>query len=193
MSFPNIRHQWIIAVLLAALMLLTRGEHFASVHALPSASWAVLFLAGFYLRPLWAVPALFALGSLIDLGSLAAGTISDWCLSPAYWALLLAYTALWGGGRLLRRHSHGRAADLLVLALALAGSALLGYLCSGGGFYFFSGRYEDASLIGFGERILRYYPGKLAHLSAYVGLAALIELALRLAGTQAHRQHSATR
>ncbi len=191
MSFPGLRHQWIIAALLAVLMLLTRGEHFASVHALPSASWAVLFLAGFYLLPFWAVPAFFALGSLIDLGSLAAGTISDWCLSPAYWALLPAYTALWGGGRLLRRHSQGRAGDLLVLTLAMAGSAFIAYLCSGGGFYFFSGHYQDSSLAGFGERILRYYPGKLLHLSAYVGLAAVADVALRLARAEAHKQRAA--
>ena len=33
---------------LVLLMILTRGQHFASVDALPSASWAIFFLAAMY-------------------------------------------------------------------------------------------------------------------------------------------------
>lgn len=40
-------------------MVCTRGEHVASVGALPSASWAVFFLAGALLRPPWMLPLLF--------------------------------------------------------------------------------------------------------------------------------------
>ena len=46
------RSQWALLAVLVALMMLTRGQHFASLDALPSASWAVFFLAGVLVRPL---------------------------------------------------------------------------------------------------------------------------------------------
>ena len=104
LPFSPARTQVVIGAALALLMLCTRGQHFASVHALPSASWAVFFLAGALLRTRWMFAGLFALASLLDWGSYAAGTISDWCLSPAYWALLPAYGTLWLAGRLYARH-----------------------------------------------------------------------------------------
>ncbi len=81
-------------------MVCARGEHFAHADALPTASWAVFFLAGALLRPLWMLPLLFGIVSLLDLIGLASGSSSDWCLSPAYWALALAYAVLWWGGLL---------------------------------------------------------------------------------------------
>jgi hypothetical protein len=53
---------WVAGIALAALMICTRGQHFVSVNALPSASWAVFFLAGVMLRPTCIFAALFALG-----------------------------------------------------------------------------------------------------------------------------------
>ncbi|MGH8472507.1 MAG: hypothetical protein ACREVJ_08675, partial [Gammaproteobacteria bacterium] len=50
-----------IGLTLALLMAATRSHHFAATLHLPDASWAVFFLAGFYLRPLWVFPALLAL------------------------------------------------------------------------------------------------------------------------------------
>lgn len=121
-------------------MVCTRGQHVASLDGLPSASWAVFFLAGALLRPVWMLPLLFALASALDLAGMAAGSISDWCVSPVYWALALAYAALWGGGRVyaMRLHRGGwRDLPRLLLALLLSGS--VAYLLSKGGFYVFPG------------------------------------------------------
>jgi hypothetical protein len=171
--------QFAIAALLALAMLATRGTHFASVDALPSASWAVFFLAGVFLRPAGFFVALFALASTIDLTLLESGQISDWCLSPAYWALLPAYGALWGTGRLYARRHRDQPGTLLPLGLGLIGGASLAYLCSGGGYYFFSGRTAEPTLAGFAERVPQYLPTSLGTLALYVGLAALAYGALR--------------
>ena len=154
---------------LAALMICTRGQHFATVDALPSASWAVFFLAGALLRPGWIFPALFVLSSLLDLASLALGRVTDWCLSPAYWALALAYGVLWWGGRTYARMHHDRVATVPMLALSLLATSVVAYLISKGGFYFLSGRYPDATWAGFLDRIPRYYPRTLGTLAGYVG------------------------
>lgn len=176
------------AIALAVLMICSRGQHFASVGALPSASWAVFFLAGALLRPVWTVPAFFALSSSLDLMSLASGTLSDWCLSPAYWALAFAYGALWLGGRVYTRvHlDQWRTLPRLALALIVAGST--GYLLSKGGFYFFSGRYPDPTLAGFVARVPIYFPRALGTLAGYVFAASALYAAIRWAVAR-HRSH----
>lgn len=166
-------------LLLAALMICTRGQHFASVDALPSASWAVFFLAGALLRPMWTLPLFFVLSSALDLGSLAAGTITDWCVSPAYWALALAYAALWLGGHAYARRWHeGGWRSVPRLAVALVVTATMAYALSKGGFYFFSGHYPNADLAGFLARVPHYYPRALGSLAGYVAVG----LALAVAG-----------
>lgn len=168
------------ALTLAALMVCTRGQHFATVDALPSASWAVFFLAGALLRPAWLFPAFFVLSSLLDLASLALGRVTDWCLSPVYWALALAYGALWWGGRIYARMHRDRTATVPMLALTLLATSVVAYLISKGGFYFLSGRYPDASWAGFLERIPRYYPRALGTLAGYVGAGFAVYAAARL-------------
>lgn len=180
LPITSTRMQVIVGAALAALMIATRGQHFASVNALPSASWAVFFLAGALLRPMWALPALFVLSSLLDFASLATGTITDWCLSPAYWAVALAYAALWLGGTFYARMHRDAWSTVPRLALLLVATASIAYLVSKGGFYFFSGRYPDATFAGFLARIPQYYPRSLGTFAGYVGVA----FALRAVATK---------
>lgn len=178
------RAQAAIAVALAALMICTRGQHFASVDALPSASWAVFFLVGALLRPAWALPLFFGLSTSLDLLSLASGTISDWCLSPAYWALALAYTVLWFGGRTYARVHREDWRAVPRLALVLLVTASVAYLVSKGGFHFFSGRHPDPTIANFVARIPRYYPPALGTLAGYVGVAMVVRLLCRAAASR---------
>ncbi|GLK59420.1 hypothetical protein ACFS3C_16915 [Azotobacter vinelandii] len=164
------RSQLIVGALLALLMAVTRGHHFATLD-LPSASWAVFFLAGVLLRPRWAFPALFLEASLLDFVAIGWMGASDWCLSPAYWLLVPAYGSLWLGGRLYARLQRD---SLVALGLAVVFGAFVCYLFSGGGFYFFSGRYAEPTFAGFVQRLIAYYPRNLAGLALYVGLAALL-------------------
>jgi len=174
LPIASTRMQIIVGAALAALMIATRGQHFASVDALPSASWAVFFLAGALLRPMWALPVFFVLSSLLDFASLASGTITDWCLSPAYWAVALAYAALWLGGTFYARMHRDRWNTIAKMALMLVATASVAYLISKGGFYFFSGRYPDATVSGFIARIPQYYPRSLGTLAGYVAVAFVV-------------------
>lgn len=172
------RHQLLVGVALVALMAMTRGQHFASVN-LPSASWAVFFLAGVLLQPKWSFPALFLEASLLDFAAIQWTGISDWCMSPAYWMLVPAYGSLWLGGRLYARWHRDQPSSLARLALCVMASAFVCYLFSGGGFLYFSGRYPEPSLTLLAERIGHYYPRYLATLALYVGTAALLFVGLR--------------
>jgi hypothetical protein len=169
-----------IGAALALLMIATRGQHFASVDLLPSASWAIFFLAGVLLRPMWVFPLLFVLASGLDMAAMGSGKISAWCLSPAYWALVPAYGSLWLAGRFYASVHRDHWRTLLPLAGSLVVGAFVCYLFSGGGFYFFSGRYPEATLAGFVPRLMQYYPSHLSTLVAYVSIAALLFASLRM-------------
>ena len=89
-----------IFLILALVMAGTRINHFA---AIPDASWAVFFVAGFYLRGSWrwAFALLIAIAVLVDLLVITGQGLNFWqhyCVSPAYWFLLAAYGAMWAGG-----------------------------------------------------------------------------------------------
>ncbi|HLT04436.1 MAG TPA: hypothetical protein VK019_05675 [Pseudomonas sp.] len=182
------RAQLLIGLALAALLAMTRGHHFASVESLPSASWAVFFLAGALLRSRWAFPALFLEAVALDFGALWSGAVSDWCLSPAYWLLVPAYGALWFGGRLFAdRQLHGLR-QLGWLAACVMASALVTQVISSGGFYFFSGRYAEPTLVGLVERLVTYYPRYLSTLALYVSFAGVLYVALPAAFRVADRR-----
>ena len=172
------RTQLLIGLALAALMAMTRGQHFATLN-LPSASWAVFFLAGVLLTPRWVFPALFIQASLLDFAAIQWAGVSDWCMSPAYWALVPAYGSLWLGGRLYARMHREHFSSLLSLAAVVCLSTLVCYLFSGGGFLYFSGRYPEPSLALLIERVAQYYPRYLGSLALYVGLAAVLYIGAR--------------
>ncbi len=70
------------------------------------------------------------------------------------------------------------------------GAAFVAYLFSGGGFYFFSGRYPEPTLAGFLARIAQYVPRHLGNLAFYVGTALVLHVgilsALRLRAREVH-------
>lgn len=171
--------QFGILGLLALLLLATRGHHFASLDALPSASWAVFFLAGLFFRPIWGLAALFALASMIDFSMLDAGQIGAHCLSASYLTLIPAYGALWFAGRVYARVHQDRAATLLPLGLSLIVGGLVAALCAKGGYYFFSGKEAAPTFAGLIWRIVHAYPAALGTLAMYVGVAALAYLTAR--------------
>lgn len=183
------RAQLAVGIALVALMAMTRGQHFASVN-LPSASWAVFFLAGVLLAPRWVFPALFVEASLLDFAAIEWSGVSSYCMSPAYWMLVPAYGSLWFGGRIYARLHRDQLTSLAILAGCVMLSAFVCYLFSGGGFLFFSGRYPDPSLAQLAERIGTYYPRYLGTLALYVGTAAAVFTGLRVWATQHDGAHA---
>ena len=168
------RDQTLIGLALVALMAATRGYHYTSLQQmLPSASWAVFFLAGVYLRPVWALPALLAFAALLDYAVIRWAGVSDFCVSAAYAALLPAYVSLWLGGRwYAARHRFHLATLLPLFGSALVTTAIC-ELISSGSFYFYSERFVAPTLADFGVRLIAYFPGSLAAMAFWVGTAAL--------------------
>ncbi len=186
----SIRNQVIIGFVLLLMMSATRGQHFSTFQHLPGASWAVFFLAGFYLRSVWSLPGFLALTWLLDYASFTWGGSSGFCLTRAYVFLLPAYGALWLSGRWYAGQYRFEWRSLMPLMFAvLVGSMVCG-LFSSGGFYFFSGRFVDTSFAEFGGRLLKYYPSYLQSLAIYVAIAALVHSAFILIVDQAGRKQS---
>jgi len=183
------RQQFAVGVILTLVMALTRSHHWAALHSLPDASWAVFFLVGVYLRALWIVPALMLGAALIDYVSIVYLGVNGFCVSPAYWFLVPTYATLFLAGRVYSRH-HRLSWSALpwLLGCALVGAALA-ELFSSGGFYFFSGRFAEPSLSEFVPRLVKYFPGMLSTMATYLGLAAVIHIAV--ASWRGDAQHAA--
>lgn len=182
MLFLTSRQQLAIGIILALLMALTRSHHWATLHALPDASWAIFFLTGLYLRPLWAVPALMLEAALVDYLAISVGGVSGFCVSPAYGFLIPAYAVLFLAGRAYARHHRLSWSALPWLLGCALGGAVLAELFSSGGFYFFSGRFADPALAEFIPRLVKYFPAMLSSMALYLGLAALVHCAVASLG-----------
>lgn len=168
------RHQITIAALLALLMIFTRSHHFASVHHLADASWVIFFLAGIYLRPVWSLPAFFALSWWLDFAAYTWGGVSDFCLTPAYVFLLPAYGSLWLAGRwFAKQYRFSWRTAMPLAASSIAGLALC-ELFSSGGFYFFSGRFADTTSTEFGARLMTYFPWYAETFATYLSIAVAL-------------------
>jgi len=168
------RQQLTLGLSLALLMLLTRSQHFADLHHLPEASWAVFFLAGVFLRPLWGFAGLCGLAALSDFVAIQYGGVPDFCITDAYALLAPTYGALWLAGRGYARLHRDTLATLPPLAGIALVSALIAELISSGGFYVFSGHFAEPSLAAFLPRLAAYFPADLGAMALYLGCAALL-------------------
>jgi hypothetical protein len=168
-----------ILALLALVMLATRINHFGAV---PDASWALFFIAGFYLRG-WgriAFPLLMALAVAIDYVVITGQGIPFWshyCISTAYLFLLPSYAAPWLGGAWLRRRYEGaglREAGLLAGSSLVAASAC--FLVSNGSFYWISANVPQRTFGGWLQNMGDWYLSYLGTTLVYVGIAAVLHV-----------------
>lgn len=167
------RHQFIIGFILIAIMAITRGHHFASLSHLPSATLALFFLAGLYLSGKWMFGVLLAEAALLDYLSMTVVGGSSFCASPAYALLLPAYGTLYLAGRWFNQHYEFNWSTLLPLTASLIIATAISKVFSSGGFYVFSGRYPEPTLIEFGHRFIKYYPSSLSNLAFYIAIAII--------------------
>lgn len=175
MTILSKRHQFAIGFALVALTVATRGHHLPTLTSmLPSASWAVFFLAGVYLRPAWFAGVLLALSAAIDYIAITVGGVNAFCVSPAYAALVPAYASLWLAGRWYSRHAGLKTLAPLALALSASLGTLACELISSGSFYVFSGRFATTTLAEFTARFSHYFPASLTSLALWVAVAAII-------------------
>ena len=189
----SVRTQLTVGIVLATLMGATRGYHFTPLEHLPSASWAVFFLAGIYLRSRWVFPALLAEAALLDFAAVTWGGVSSFCVSPAYGFLLPAYGTLWFAGHWYAGEYRDTVATLLPLAGSVFVGAVICELISSGTFYFLSGRYEQTNMTQFVLRFAEYFPRSLSSLSFYVGIAGIIHIVLRMPAMSSARFRASSR
>jgi hypothetical protein len=180
---------------LALVMLATRVNHF---NVVPDASWAVFFLAGFYLRPQarWAFPLAMALAVAADWWVIRQTGMNFWdhyCMSVAYWFLVPSYAALWFGGSVLAkayRGLHWRSLGALVATFGLAVSAC--FVLSNGSFYWLSDSVANATLAGWGKNLGDWYLPYLYTAAMYVAGAALIHVVVAMLAPKAAPAPAAT-
>lgn len=176
----------ILAIVMIATRsnLITLGTHIGS---LPDASWAVFFIAGFYLKGSvrWAFPALMALAVAIDYFVITHAGLSFWshyCVSPAYWFLVPSYAALWFGGSWLRQRYagiHTRELALLLGSVVVAASVC--YLISNGSYYWLSdhwlaGSASPRSFAGWSKNLGDWYLSFVGMALVYVAVAAVLHV-----------------
>lgn len=166
---------------LGALMAATRLNHFG---AIPDASWAVFFIAGFYLRGSlrWAFPALMAIAVAVDYLVITASGQSFWshyCVSPGYWFLVPAHLSMWAGGSLLQRHQGAGGFNALALLLVTAFASVAAcHFFAQGGFYWLSDAVANPTLAGWASNYADWFLPYLRTAGMYIALAALVHVAL---------------
>ena len=168
----------LITGLLVALMAATRYQHFGSATHLADASFAVLLLAGFYLRSPWVLLLLLAEAALVDYVALAGG-VSGWCVTPAYAFLIPTYGALWLGGRLYRRMHSWAWKTFLPLAGMVLASVVVAFAISNTSFYLLSGYFSGMSWSDYASGVAKYFPAYLGITCLYVALAAVVHAIAR--------------
>ncbi len=167
------RTQTLIGLSLAAVMAATRFHHFGDTLHLPDASWAIFFLAGFYLSPAWLL-GLMLQAVAIDAAAVGLMGVSGYCLTPAYAGLQIAHLALWEGGRWSSRRLAADAPGLARLAAVAVAATALAFVISNGAFYWFGGRVADTNGTQFVQTFVDYAPRFLASTLLYLGAAALV-------------------
>lgn len=167
----------LIGLALMALLALTRGQHAITLYQLPEASWAVFFLAGFYIRQTGFLGLLLAEAALLDFAAITFGGVGDFCITPAYGFLLPAYGSLWMAGRWYQSRHQYQWSSVPLLAASLMLGAVAAEVFSSGSFYLLSGSFAAPTLAEYATRALTYFPGYLSSLMLYVGIAAMLDFA----------------
>lgn len=184
MLILSARSQMVIGVLLVSLMIITRSHHFAAIHYMADASWAIFFLAGVYLRSAWPLLGFFVLSWWLDFAATNWGGVSDYCLTPAYIFLLPAYASLWLAGRWYTKRHQFVPSTLMTLSISVIVGLTLCGLFSSGGFYFFSGHIAETSFNDFGDQFIKYFPLYIEVFVFYLGIAVVMHTLFTLISQQ---------
>ena len=166
---------------LALLMLATRYQAFLQHFVeMPDASWAIFFIAGFYLKGMarWVFPLLMVEAVLIDIVVTQHMGVSDFCITPAYGFLLPTHAVLWLAGDWLRRNATENLRGMIWLVASAFVSVTLAYAISNGGFYWFGGRYTSPHMAEYVDRFFMYYGHFLMVPCAYIAAAAFTHIGI---------------
>ena len=180
--------QWLIAAFLLVIMFLTRGGLVAHVQ---DASWAIIFLVGFYLRNYLGLPLVMLSAIAIDFAVIAArGGHQDYYLTPSYLFIIPAYSVLWFAGRLVaNKYSESLKGLLFFIAAAVVGTVICDVISSGG-FYWMSSSVVNLSTAEFTSRIIEFLPLSLKTTLFYLSIAAVTHMAFIQAAKFSHSEQT---
>ena len=169
-----------VFAILSFLMLATRTHHFASFNQLPSASIAIFFLAGMYLRNIKVFWFFYILTLTIDLASsYYRGQFGD-CITTSYPALVLSYAAMFTVGYYTRPNWQQSAWQMNIakVALALFIASSIAFFISNGSYYALSGKFPELSWAEYAMRVDKYYFKSISNPIFYVISAMVIDFTL---------------
>ncbi|MFQ3193665.1 MAG: hypothetical protein ACI9N3_000477 [Colwellia sp.] len=165
---------------LTLLMLATRTHHFASLNHLPSASIAIFFLAGMYLRNIKMFWFFYILTVTVDLASsYYRGQFGD-CITTSYPALVLSYAAMFTAGFYTRPNWQQSVwqVNIIKVALAMFIASSIAFFISNGSYYAFSGKFPELSWAEYATRVDKYYVKSISNPIFYVVSAMVIDFTL---------------
>ncbi|TBR37040.1 MULTISPECIES: hypothetical protein [Dyella] len=160
-------------VVLTAVMIATRFHHFGTALNLPDASMAVFFLGGLGLRRHLGFAWFMVLAVVLDWISVSLAGVSDFCVTPAYSFLLLAYAVLWYAGRAyagLLKPTVASVAGALGVGLV---AASVSFAISNGSFYWLGGRYPDPHFTEYVSRLWKWGPLFVRTTMTYLAVALI--------------------
>jgi len=169
-----------ILVLLTLLMLATRTHHFSSLNHLPSASIAIFFLAGMYLRSIKAFWFFYILSVTIDLGSsYYRGQFGD-CITTSYPALVLSYGVMFTLGYYSKPDWQKNIwqSNIIKVSVALFIASSIAFFISNGSYYTLSGKFPELSWAEYATRVDKYYFKSISNPIFYVVSAIVIDFTL---------------
>jgi hypothetical protein len=170
----------VVFALLTLLMLATRTHHFSSLNHLPSASIAIFFLAGMYLRNIKAFWFFYILSVTIDLGSsYYRGQFGD-CITTSYPALVLSYAAMFTLGYYSKPDWQKNIwqSNIIKVSLALFIASTIAFFISNGSYYALSGKFPELSWGEYATRVDKYYLKSISNPIFYVVSAIVIDFTL---------------
>jgi len=158
-----------IAATLVFFIMLTRSGHFATAISLPDATIALLFVGGILLgRTSW-LALMIVVAFLVDAYAIGFKGVSAYCVSPAYWGLVVTYAMVWGLGRWLTKRREPFKILPFVATGFVASSAA--FVLSNAFWYVFSGRFADMSAMEFTTQIAHYALPYVGYAMMYLGIA----------------------
>lgn len=177
----------ILAMLMAFLMLLTRGSHVLTHVSLPDASLALLLIGGLYLRKALWFGFFIVLATLIDFGAAAVDSIQAFCLTPGYWGMLPTYAAMWLAGVWLSTQQDRL--NLVKFSLASLLATLAAFVISTQTYYLFSGRFPAEGVIESMQHGWEYLPSYAGFTLMYLTVFWLMAKALVKLGVAFNATH----
>ncbi len=159
-------NSFVIAIIMAFLMLLTRGSHVLTQLSLPDASLALLLIGGLYLRKALWFGVFILLATAIDFGAAAIDSIQAFCLTPGYWGMLPTYAVMWLAGVWLSKQAEPL--NIVKYALISVFATVAAFIISTQTYYLFSGRFPAEGMVESLQHGWEYLPSYLSFTVMYL-------------------------